>query len=203
MRDVCRLPLLSADTEHSLCRRWIDHHDIAAAHQLAGSHLCLVVKIALGYRGYGLPVEELIGEGYVGLMRAVCRFDPGRGARFATYAVWWVRAAVQQYILHNWSLAKMGATTSQKKLFFNLRRIGHVRLMRAACIYDPACGARFIACATRRRMRTASRYSIVRASFCPRPDAIDAGAVSGMPPLQPCGSKQRALVRFASSSHAR
>jgi RNA polymerase sigma-32 factor len=122
-RDVCKLPLLSAETEQSLCRRWIDHHDIAAAHQLAGSHLRLVVKIAMDYRGYGLPIQELIGEGHVGLMRAVCRFDPGRGARFATYAAWWVRGTVQQYILYNWSLVKMDPTTSQKKLFFNLRRM--------------------------------------------------------------------------------
>ena len=123
MRDIGKFPLLSSETELSLCRRWIDHHDISAAHQLASSHLRLVAKIAMSYRGYGLPFEELIGEAHVGLMRAVCRFDPDRGARFTTYAVWWVRAAIQRYILHNWSLVKMGTTRSQKRLFFNLRRM--------------------------------------------------------------------------------
>jgi RNA polymerase sigma-32 factor len=115
--------MLSVDVEQALCRRWRDHHDSSAAQQLVSSHLRLVVKIALGYRGYGLPSEELVGEGQVGLMRAVCRFDPDRGVRFATYAIWWVRAAVQEYILRNWSLVKMGTTASQKKLFFNLRRL--------------------------------------------------------------------------------
>lgn len=108
MRGVGKFPLLSAETEHSLCRRWIDHHDIAAAYQLVSSHLRLVVKIAMGYRGHGLPIEELIGYGHVGLMHAVCRFDPDCGTRFATYAVWWVRAAIQQHILHNRSLVKIG-----------------------------------------------------------------------------------------------
>jgi len=123
IRAIHEFPMLSADVEQALCRRWRDHHDISAAHQLVGSHLRLVVRIAMGYRGYGLPTEELVGEGHVGLMRAVCRFDPDRGVRFATYAIWWVRAAVQEYILRNWSLVKMGTTASQKKLFFNLRRM--------------------------------------------------------------------------------
>ena len=123
IREIRKYPMLSAEAEDALCRRWSDHHDISAAHQLVGSHLRLVVKIARGYRGYGLPSEELISEGHVGLMRAVCRFDPDRGARFATYAIWWVRAAIQEYILHNWSLVKLGTTGSQKKLFFNLRRM--------------------------------------------------------------------------------
>ena len=116
-------PILSADAEQALFFRWRDHHDIAAANQLIGSHLRLVAKIARAYRGYGLPLEDLIGEGHVGMMRALCRFDPDRGARFATYAVWWVRAAMQEFILHNWSMVKMGTTASQKKLFFNLRRM--------------------------------------------------------------------------------
>jgi len=123
IRQVHKFPMLSADVEQALCYRWRDHHDISAAHQLVSSHLRLVVKIALGYRGYGLPSEELVGEGHVGLMRAVCRFDPDRGVRFATYAIWWVRAAVQEYILRNWSLVRIGTTASQKKLFFNLRRL--------------------------------------------------------------------------------
>ncbi len=123
IREIRKFPMLSAEAEDALCRRWSEHHDISAAHQLVGSHLRLVVKIARGYRGYGLPSAELISEGHVGLMRAICRFDPDRGARFATYAIWWVRAAIQEYILHNWSLVKLGTTGSQKKLFFNLRRM--------------------------------------------------------------------------------
>jgi RNA polymerase sigma-32 factor len=121
--EIRTYPMLSEEEEQELCCRWRDHHDVGAVHQLVGSHLRLVVKIARGHRGYGLPPEDLIGEGHVGLMRAVCRFDPDRGARFATYAVWWVRAAIQEYILHNWSLVKIGTTSSQRKLFFNLRRI--------------------------------------------------------------------------------
>jgi RNA polymerase sigma-32 factor len=123
MHDVGNFPPLSADTEHSLCSRWTDHHDIAAAQQLVRSHLRLVAEIATDYCGCGLPIEELIGEGHVGLMRAVCRFDPDCGTRFATYAVWWVGAAVQQHILHNWLLVKMTTGTSQKKVFFNLHRV--------------------------------------------------------------------------------
>jgi RNA polymerase sigma-32 factor len=123
MRDVGKFPLLSAKVEHSLCRRWIEHHDIAAANQLVRSHVRLVTEIAMSYRGRGLPVEDLIGEGHVGLMRAVCRFDPDCGTRFATYAVWWVRAAIQHYILHNWWLVIMNNGNSQKKLFFNLHRV--------------------------------------------------------------------------------
>jgi RNA polymerase sigma-32 factor len=116
-------PMLSAEVERTLCCRWRDHHDIRAAHQIVGSHLRLVVKITKMYRGYGLQLEDLLGEGQVGMMRALCRFDPDRGVRFATYALWWVRAAIQEYILHNWSMVKMGTTASQKKLFFNLRRM--------------------------------------------------------------------------------
>ena len=116
-------PILSPEAEQDLCRRWCDRYDISAADQLVGSHLRLVVKIARGYRGYGLPIEDLVGEGQLGLMRAICRFDPDRGVRFATYALWWVRAAIQAYVLHNWSLVKIGTTGAQRKLFFNLRRV--------------------------------------------------------------------------------
>ena len=116
-------PILSPEAEQDLCRRWCDRYDISAADQLVGSHLRLVVKIARGYRGYGLPIEDLVGEGQLGLMRAICRFDPDRGVRFATYALWWVRAAIQAYVLYNWSLVKIGTTSAQRKLFFNLRRV--------------------------------------------------------------------------------
>jgi RNA polymerase sigma-32 factor len=115
--------VLSLETEQELCLRWRDHHDISAAHQLVGSHLRLVVKAATDYRGYGLPQEDLIGEGHVGLMRALCRFDPSRGVRFASYAILWVRAAILEYVMHNWSVVKIGTTRAQKRLFFNLRRM--------------------------------------------------------------------------------
>src|SRR6202023_240257 len=104
-------------------KRWKEHEDPQAAHKLVTSHLRLVAKIAMGYRGYGLPLSELISEGNVGMMQAVKRFDPDRGFRLATYAMWWIRAAIQEYILHSWSLVKMGTTAAQKKLFFNLRRL--------------------------------------------------------------------------------
>jgi RNA polymerase sigma-32 factor len=123
LRKIGKFPMLTAEVERELCYRWRDHHDISAAHQLVSSHLRLVVRIAMGFRGYGLPPDELIGEGHVGLMRAICRFDPDRGVRFATYALWWVRAAIQDFILQNWSLVKLGTTASQKKLFFNLGRM--------------------------------------------------------------------------------
>lgn len=123
LRGIRKFAMLSADAEQALCRRWSEHHDISAAHQLAGSHLRLVVATAKRYRGYGLPAEELIGEGHVGLMRAICRFDPDHGARLSTYAIWWIHAAIQEYILHNWSLVKLSTTAAQKKLLFNLRRI--------------------------------------------------------------------------------
>jgi RNA polymerase sigma-32 factor len=115
--------MLSSEEELSLSRRWRDHDDVEAAHKLVSSHLRLVVKIAMGYRGYGLPLGELISEGNVGMMQAVTRFDPERGFRLATYAIWWIRAAIQEYVLHSWSLVKMGTTAAQKKLFFNLRRL--------------------------------------------------------------------------------
>jgi len=121
--EIRKFPMLSLEEELSLSRRWRDHEDVEAAHKLVTSHLRLVAKIAMGYRGYGLPVGELISEGNVGMMQAVQRFDPERGFRFATYALWWIRAAIQEYVLHSWSLVKMGTTAAQKKLFFNLRRL--------------------------------------------------------------------------------
>ena len=123
LREIRRFPLLTSDEEFMLAKRWREHDDTEAAHRLVTSHLRLVAKIAMGYRGYGLPVAELISEGNVGLMQAVKRFDPDRGFRLATYAMWWIRASIQEYILHSWSLVKMGTTAAQKKLFFNLRKL--------------------------------------------------------------------------------
>ncbi|MEN9499312.1 MAG: hypothetical protein RIS83_1131 [Pseudomonadota bacterium] len=123
LQEIRKFPMLSAEEELALARRWRDAADEPAAHKLVTSHLRLVAKIAMGYRGYGLPVGELISEGNVGMMQAVKRFDPDRGFRLATYAMWWIRAAIQEYILHSWSLVKMGTTAAQKKLFFNLRRL--------------------------------------------------------------------------------
>jgi RNA polymerase sigma-32 factor len=115
--------MLEKDEEFMLAKRWQEHGDTNAAHKLVTSHLRLVAKIAMGYRGYGLPIGEVISEGNVGLMQAVKKFDPDKGFRLATYAMWWIRAAIQEYILRSWSLVKMGTTAAQKKLFFNLRRI--------------------------------------------------------------------------------
>jgi RNA polymerase sigma-32 factor len=123
LRDIRAFPMLSPEEELRLAYRWRDQEDMEAAHKLVTSHLRLVAKIAMGYRGYGLPVGELISEGNVGMMQAVKRFDPDRGFRLATYAMWWIRASIQEYILHSWSLVKMGTTAAQKKLFFNLRRL--------------------------------------------------------------------------------
>ena len=123
LADIRKFPMLTADEEFMLAKRWQEHEDVDAAHRLVTSHLRLVAKIAMGYRGYGLPVAELISEGNVGMMQAVKRFDPDRGFRLATYAMWWIRASIQEYILHSWSLVKMGTTAAQKKLFFNLRRM--------------------------------------------------------------------------------
>ncbi len=123
LQEIRKFPMLAPDEELSLSRRWRDSEDTQAAHKLVTSHLRLVAKIAMGYRGYGLPIGELISEGNVGMMQAVKRFDPDRGFRLATYAMWWIRAAIQEYILHSWSLVKMGTTAAQKKLFFNLRRL--------------------------------------------------------------------------------
>ena len=122
LQEIRKFPMLSAEEENSLSRRWRDNEDLEAAHKLVTSHLRLVAKIAMGYRGYGLPIGEVISEGNVGLMQAVKRFDPDKGFRLATYAMWWIRASIQEYILRSWSLVKMGTTASQKKLFFNLRK---------------------------------------------------------------------------------
>jgi len=123
LQRIRTFPMLHPDEEYELARRWVKVGDIDAADKLVTSHLRLVAKIALGYRGYGLPLGELISEGNVGMMQAVKRFDPDRGFRLATYAIWWIRAAIQEYILHSWSLVKIGTTAAQKKLFFNLRRL--------------------------------------------------------------------------------
>jgi RNA polymerase sigma-32 factor len=123
LQEIRKFPMLTPEEELQLAKSWKEHGDERAAHKLVTSHLRLVAKIAMGYRGYGLPVGELISEGNVGMMQAVKRFDPDRGFRLATYAMWWIRAAIQEYILHSWSLVKMGTTAAQKKLFFNLRRL--------------------------------------------------------------------------------
>jgi RNA polymerase sigma-32 factor len=120
--EIRRFPMLERQEEYMLAKRWREHGDREAAHKLVTSHLRLVAKIARGYRGYGLTISEAISEGNVGLMRAVQRFEPEKGFRFATYATWWIRASIQEYILHSWSLVKMGTTANQKKLFFNLRK---------------------------------------------------------------------------------
>lgn len=122
LEEIRRFPMLEPDEEYMLAKRWQEHADAEAAEKLITSHLRLVARIAMGYRGYGLPIGEIISEGNVGLMQAVKRFDPDRGFRLATYAMWWIRAAIQEYILRSWSLVKMGTTAAQKKLFFNLRR---------------------------------------------------------------------------------
>jgi len=123
LQDIRKFPMLTLLEEQSLARRFVDTGDDAAAHKLVTSHLRLVAKIAMGFRGYGLPLAELISEGNVGMMQAVQRFDPDKGFRVSTYAMWWIRAAIQEYILHSWSMVKMGTTAAQKKLFFNLRRL--------------------------------------------------------------------------------
>ena len=123
LAEIRKLPLLTPEHEYVLVKRFQEHGDSEAAAQLVTSHLRLVAKIAMGYRGYGLPVSELISEGNIGLMQGVKKFDPERGFRLATYAMWWIRASIQEYILHSWSLVKMGTTAAQKKLFFNLRKL--------------------------------------------------------------------------------
>ena len=121
--EIRKFPMLEPDEEYMLAKRWREHDDRDAAHKLVTSHLRLVGRIAMGYRGYGLPIGEVVSEGNVGLMQAVKRFEPDKGFRLATYAMWWIRASIQEYILRSWSLVKMGTTASQKKLFFNLRKI--------------------------------------------------------------------------------
>jgi RNA polymerase sigma-32 factor len=123
LQEIRQFPMLSPEEELALARQWRDHQELAAAHKFVTSHLRLAAKIAFGSRGYGLPLRELIGEANLGLMLAMRRFDPERGFRFATYAMWWIRAAINEYFLHNWSLVKAGTTAAQKKLFFNLRRL--------------------------------------------------------------------------------
>jgi RNA polymerase sigma-32 factor len=122
LSEIRKFPMLAKDEEFMLAKRWTEHQDPDAAHRLVTSHLRLVAKIAMGYRGYGLPIGEVISEGNVGLMQAVKKFDPDKGFRLATYAMWWIRASIQEYILRSWSLVKMGTTAAQKKLFFNLRK---------------------------------------------------------------------------------
>jgi RNA polymerase sigma-32 factor len=123
LEEIRRFPMLEPQEEYMLAKRWQEHEDTDAAQKLVTSHLRLVARIAMGYRGYGLPIGEVISEGNVGLMQAVKRFDPDKGFRLATYAMWWIRAAIQEYILRSWSLVKMGTTAAQKKLFFNLRKL--------------------------------------------------------------------------------
>jgi RNA polymerase sigma-32 factor len=122
LEEIRRFPMLEPHEEYMLAKRWREHGDRDAAHRLVTSHLRLVAKIAMGYRGYGLPISEVISEGNVGLMQAIKRFEPDKGFRFATYAPWWIKAAIQEYILRSWSLVKMGTTANQKKMFFNLRK---------------------------------------------------------------------------------
>jgi RNA polymerase sigma-32 factor len=122
LEEIRRFPMLEPQQEYMLAKRYLEHGDREAAHELVTSHLRLVAKIAMGYRGYGLPIGEVISEGNVGLMQAVKRFDPEKGFRLATYAMWWIKAAIQEYILRSWSLVKMGTTANQKRLFFNLRK---------------------------------------------------------------------------------
>ena len=123
LQEIKKFPMLTAEEEYMLAKRYKEHGDSDAAHKLVTSHLRLVAKIAMGYRGYGLPVTDLISEGNVGIMQAVKRFDPEKGFRLATYAMWWIRAQIQEYVLHSWSLVKIGTTAAQKKLFFNLRKL--------------------------------------------------------------------------------
>ena len=123
LAQIKKFPMLDAEEEYMLAKNWKERGNLKAAHKLVTSHLRLVAKIAMGYRGYGLPVNELISEGNIGLMQAVKKFDPDRGFRLATYAMWWIKAAIQEYVLKSWSLVKMGTTTAQKKLFFNLKKL--------------------------------------------------------------------------------
>jgi len=122
LTEIRKFPLLSPEDEYMFAKRWKEHEDPEAARRMVTSHLRLVAKIAMGYRGYGLPISEIVSEGNVGLMQAVKRFDPDKGFRLATYAMWWIRASIQEYVLRSWSLVKMGTTAAQKKLFFNLRK---------------------------------------------------------------------------------
>jgi RNA polymerase sigma-32 factor len=132
LRDIRAFPVLEAEQEYMLAKRWVDYEDTEAAHQLVTSHLRLVAKIAIGYRHYGLPLADLISEGNIGLMRAVKKFDPERGFRLATYAMWWIKASLNEFVLNSWSMVKIGTLAAQKKLFFNLRRVkARLRLLDA------------------------------------------------------------------------
>ena len=122
LQEIRKFPMLEPEEEYMLAKRWVDHEDASAAHRLVTSHLRLAAKIAMGYRGYGLPQAEVISEANVGLMQAVKKFDPEKGFRLATYAMWWIRASIQEYVLRSWSMVKLGTTSGQKKLFFNLRK---------------------------------------------------------------------------------
>ena len=129
-REAWRFPILAAEEEYMLAKRWREHDDVEAAHALVTSHLRLVAKIAMKYRGYGLPVADLVSEGNIGLMKAVRKFEPDLGFRLSTYAIWWIKAAITEYILRSWSLVKMGTVAAQKKLFFSLRRIkGQMKIL--------------------------------------------------------------------------
>ncbi len=123
LQEIAKFPVLSAEEEQKLAKRWAEHQDVEAAHQLVTSHLRLVAKIAFKYRGYGLPMADLIAEGNIGMMQAVKRFEPAKGFRLSTYAMWWIRAAIQEYILRSWSMVKIGSSAAQKRLFFNLRKL--------------------------------------------------------------------------------
>ena len=123
LRDIRKFPMLTAKEEHSLALDWVNNKNFKSAHKLVNCHLRLVVKIAMGFRGYGLPLNELIAEGNVGMIQSLERFDPKKGFRLSTYAMWWIRASIQEYILHSWSMVKIGTTAAQKKLFFNLRSL--------------------------------------------------------------------------------
>lgn len=123
MQYTRKFPLLTSEEEYNYAKKWKEEGDIEAAHRLVSAHLRLVIKVAAGYKGYGLPLSELISEGNIGMLQAIQRFDPEKGFRFTTYAIWWIKAAIQEYILHSWSLVKIGTTAAQKKLFFNLRRV--------------------------------------------------------------------------------
>jgi len=120
---IKKFPMLSSEEEYMLAKNWKERGDLKSAHKLVTSHLRLVAKIAMGYRGYGLPVSEMVSEGNIGLMQAVKKFEPEKGFRLATYAMWWIKASIQEYVLRSWSMVKMGTTTAQKKLFFNLKKI--------------------------------------------------------------------------------
>ncbi len=153
LQRISRFPLLSAEEETALARRWREHQDHVAAHKLVTSHLRLVARMANGYRGYGLPVSDLLSEGSLGMMRAVERFDPERGVRLATYATWWVRAAIQDFVLRNHSVVRPGATVVQKRLFFNLRRAKGALQALARTISTLIISPASRRCSTFRRLR--------------------------------------------------